>query len=93
MPPLGGALDGLKHRIWNNNAHCLNRLALRRLSHTRCRLFPGLAFKFISLELLVVVDQTNKIMTILLGYFPAGSSHFFNGLIFKHVALLKARVV
>jgi hypothetical protein len=63
---------------------------LWRLSHTRCRLFPGLAFKFISLELLVVVDQTNKIMTMLLGYFPAGSSHFFNGLIFKHVALLEA---
>ncbi len=67
--------------------------ALRRLSHTRCRLFPGLAFKFISLEFLVVVDQKSKIVAVLLGYFLPSGSHLFDCLVFNHIALLEVRVV
>jgi hypothetical protein len=93
MTPLGSALEGLKHRIWNDNAHDTNCSTLRILGHARGRLFPDLAFKFISLELLVVVDQTNKIVAVLLGYLLPSSPDLFDCLVFKHIALLRVQVV
>jgi hypothetical protein len=93
VTPLSSALDSLKHRIWNDNTHCTNCSALWCLSHARGRLFPGLAFKFLSLELFVMVDQTSKIVAVLLGYFLPNGSHLFDCLVFKHIAFLRVQVV
>ncbi|MFM8656421.1 MAG: hypothetical protein ACKOD5_04735, partial [Chthoniobacterales bacterium] len=65
----------------------------RRLSHARGRLFLGLAFKFLSLELFVMVYQTSKIVAVLLGYPLPRGSHLFDCLVFNHIALLEVRVV
>lgn len=88
-------LEGTKtgNRSQGTGARLRRVSAFRRLGHARGALSLCLPLKSSALEFLVVINQTAKVVAVPLGYSAAGGSHFFDGLIFKHIALLEVQAV